>query len=305
MALYGTDIQRWTMVKALEKTNTKGSGLSAFCKKVPKYGKVKPLLERWQTCLITPAKWFVKVNQLGHWSSALYRASIHHDGQYSANINAAKCAEGNVLPNLRRIPTLWAHLSCTLSVWLLQVRVSLKITPRCLWIFTCGIGMPAIDTEGCGATPFNPLPQTIICSLFSALNSIPQISACSIVWAGPHWGYFSHLCSLLLNFFWKVLENMKKMTPLLCACAVMITLETQKCRKRAPRFVEFNLFTNRHRWKRFSPNERRRANLQNVASKFLIFAWGRQVSYDLSKFSDDFTSFFRFWKTITESVGNN
>ena len=85
--------------------------------------------------------------------------------------------EGNVLLNLRRIPTLWAHLSYTLSMWLLQVRVSLKITPRCLWIFTCGIGMPAIDTEGCGATPFNPLPQIIICSLFSALNSIPQVSA--------------------------------------------------------------------------------------------------------------------------------
>ena len=85
--------------------------------------------------------------------------------------------EWNVLLNLRRIPTLWAHLSYTLSMWLLQVRVSLKITPRCLWIFTCGIGMPAIDTEGCGATPFNRLPQVIICSLFSALNSIPQISA--------------------------------------------------------------------------------------------------------------------------------
>ena len=26
MAFYGTDIQRWTMVKALEKTNTNGSG---------------------------------------------------------------------------------------------------------------------------------------------------------------------------------------------------------------------------------------------------------------------------------------
>ena len=85
--------------------------------------------------------------------------------------------EGNVLLDLRRIPTRWAHLSYTLSMWLLQVRVSLKITPRCLWIFTCGIGMPAIDMEGCGATPFNRLPQIIICSLFSALNSIPQISA--------------------------------------------------------------------------------------------------------------------------------
>ena len=38
MALYETDIQRWTMVKALKKTNklTKGSGFSTFCKKVPK-----------------------------------------------------------------------------------------------------------------------------------------------------------------------------------------------------------------------------------------------------------------------------
>ena len=42
MALYGTDIQRWTMVKALEKTNTKGSGFSAFCKKYQSV-KVKPL----------------------------------------------------------------------------------------------------------------------------------------------------------------------------------------------------------------------------------------------------------------------
>ena len=32
------------------------------------------------------------------------------------------------------------------------------------------------------------------------------------------------------------------MTPLLCACAVVITKETQKCRKRAPRSVEFNFF---------------------------------------------------------------
>ena len=56
------------MVKASEKTNTKGStsGFSAFCKKYQSV-KVKPLLERWQTCLITPAKRFVKVNQLGHW----------------------------------------------------------------------------------------------------------------------------------------------------------------------------------------------------------------------------------------------
>ena len=82
------------------------------------------------------------------------------------------------------------------------------------------------------------------------------------------------------------------MTPLLCACAVVITLETQKCRKRAPRSVEFNFFIICDRHKRFSQNERRRADLQNVASDFLIFAWG--LSYDLSKFSDDFTPFFDF-----------
>ena len=81
------------------------------------------------------------------------------------------------------------------------------------------------------------------------------------------------------------------MTPLLCACAVVITLETQKCRKRAPRSVEFNFFIDCDRHKRFSQNERRSVDLQNVASDFLIFAWG--LSYDLSKLGYDFTPFFR------------
>ena len=49
-------------------------------------------------------------------------------------------------------------------------------------------------------------------------------------------------------------------------------LETQKCRKRAPRSVEFNFFNNCDRQKRFSQTERRRADLQKVASDFLIFA---------------------------------
>ena len=69
------------------------------------------------------------------------------------------------------------------------------------------------------------------------------------------------------------------------------TLKTQKCRKKAPRSVEFNFFLNCNRQKQFSQNERRRADLQKVASDFLIFAWG--LSYDLSKFSDGFTPFFR------------
>ena len=73
------------------------------------------------------------------------------------------------------------------------------------------------------------------------------------------------------------------MTLLLCACAV-ITLETQKCRKGAPRSVEFNFFINCDRQKRFSQNERRRADLQNIFSDFLTFAKG--LNFDLSKFSD-------------------
>ena len=68
----------------------------------------------------------------------------------------------------------------------------------------------------------------------------------------------------LFESSWKIW----KMTPLLCACAVVITLETQKCRKRAPRSVEFNFFINCDRHKRFSQNEKRRADLQNVAADF-------------------------------------
>ena len=84
-----------------------------------------------------------------------------------------------------------------------------------------------------------------------------------------------------------------KMIPLLCACAVVvITLETQKCRKKAPRSVEFNFLTNCDRRERFSQNERRRVDRHNVASIFLVFAPG--LSYGLSKFSDDITQFFDF-----------
>ena len=65
-----------------------------------------------------------------------------------------------------------------------------------------------------------------------------------------------------------------------------------KMSKRVSRSVEFNFFVNcdRHKW--FSQNEKRRADLQKGASDFLMFALG--LSYDLSKFSDDFTPFFDF-----------
>ena len=64
-----------------------------------------------------------------------------------------------------------------------------------------------------------------------------------------------------------------------------------KCRKRAPRSIKFNFFINCDRQKRFSQNEIRRADLQKAASDFSIFAQG--LKYDISKFRDDFTPYFR------------
>ena len=49
-------------------------------------------------------------------------------------------------------------------------------------------------------------------------------------------------------------------------------LGNAKMSKRAPHSVEFNFFINCDRHKRFSQNERKRADLQNVALDFLIFA---------------------------------
>ena len=81
------------------------------------------------------------------------------------------------------------------------------------------------------------------------------------------------------------------MTPLLCACAVVITLETQNVENGHLAPLNLTFFFNCDRQKWSSQNERRRADLRNVASDFLFFAQG--LSYDLSKFSDSFTPFFR------------
>ena len=48
-------------------------------------------------------------------------------------------------------------------------------------------------------------------------------------------------------------------------------LGDEKWRKRAPRTVEFNFLINCEKQKRFSRNESRRVDLQNLASDFLIF----------------------------------
>ena len=54
----------------------------------------------------------------------------------------------------------------------------------------------------------------------------------------------------LIFLLLKALGKKWKITPLFCACAVVIILDTQKCRKKAPRFMEFNFLTNCNRQKR-------------------------------------------------------
>ena len=51
-------------------------------------------------------------------------------------------------------------------------------------------------------------------------------------------------------------------------------LRDEKGRKRAPSSIEFIFFINCDRHKRFLQIESKRADLQSLASDFLIFAWG-------------------------------
>ena len=118
------------------------------------------------------------------------------------------------------------------------------------------------------------------------IHKITQLLPAKVNWGRTShlWGYFSHL-----DFFvWKLLENMKN-------DATFVAMRSDdhfgyaKMSKKAPRSIELNFFINCDKQKRFSQNERRRADLQKVASDFIyiIFAWG--LSFNLSKFSDDFT----------------
>ena len=77
----------------------------------------------------------------------------------------------------------------------------------------------------------------------------------------------------------------------LCACAVLITLETQKCRKKAPRFVEFNFLRIALDENCFHRMTEEGQIYIKCCFKFFNFCLG--LSYDLSKFSDDFTPFLR------------
>ena len=75
------------------------------------------------------------------------------------------------------------------------------------------------------------------------------------------------LIFFLFESSWKKNEKWRHF----CAHAQWWSPWRRKMSKRAPRSIEFNFFTNCDRHKRFSQNERRRADLQNIASDFLIF----------------------------------
>ena len=79
-----------------------------------------------------------------------------------------------------------------------------------------------------------------------------------------------------------------------------------KMSKKAPRFIEFNLLTNRHRQERILQNERRREGLPNSASDFFFFAL--VLNYDLSKFSNNVTRFLDHklspWEKFKKIQGN-
>ena len=101
-----------------------------------------------------------------------------------------------------------------------------------------------------------------------------------------------------LNYFFclKGLAKIWKTTPLLCACAVFTTLETQKCQKRHLASSDLTLNNESQETKTAFTEWKRNGRSTKNCLKILNFSWG--LSYDLSKFSDDFTPFFRFWKTI-------
>ena len=74
----------------------------------------------------------------------------------------------------RRIPIIRAQAVYTLEIWSLLVRDSLSTSPRCLWVQTCGMRTPLIETVGL-CLVFFPIER---CLLSGALNnSITHMSA--------------------------------------------------------------------------------------------------------------------------------
>ena len=136
----------------------------------------------------------------------------------------------------------------------------------------------------CGFVPEKVSPvQWMLLLVFFTSCFLATIASIGFAWKRSSGLISCFHAKLILVIFGRSFFRLKalgkkwKMMPLWCACAVVITLETQKCRKRAPRSVEFNFFIYCDRHKRFSQNERRRADLQNVASDFFNFCLGTQL----------------------------
>ena len=76
----------------------------------------------------------------------------------------------------------------------------------------------------------------------------------------------------LIFLFESSWKSMQKMTPLLCACALVITMETQKCRKWAPHSVEFNFLLIAIEGNGFCKMKEEGLIYKSVALEFLIIA---------------------------------
>ena len=76
------------------------------------------------------------------------------------------------------------------------------------------------------AQRLNPIPTSKLCPLRRYTSSHTLLKA------GPLEAILVIFGRSFLNVFVSNVLKICKMTPLLCACAVVITLETQKCRKR-------------------------------------------------------------------------
>ena len=96
----------------------------------------------------------------------------------------------------------------------------------------------------------------------------------------------------LIFFFWKLLEKYEKWHHFRAHAQWSSPWRRKNVDKGHLAPSNLTFFINCDRQKRFSQNERRRADLQNTASDFLNFCLG--TSLWSFKFSDDFTPFFFF-----------
>ena len=120
------------------------------------------------------------------WNSSIQTSSQEEEVTMSVLLQMSLGGVGDILLALRS--TLYCARICharaddcsvdpqavyTVEIWSLHVRDSLGTSPRCLWVRTCGMRTPLIDTGGL-CLAFFSIER---CLLFGALNSIPHLSA--------------------------------------------------------------------------------------------------------------------------------